>query len=227
MHGLRQTVQALEQQLRDAGIEAKTGSLNDYAPASESTSGPNWTPASNTEQSLWEIGQAMNSAQPYTESVAGSADSRVSESNTYRASLPTFRSGLVGDNYLGVSSSNLLLSSIYGTSLSVFGMGINLNDFIPSELDDGASALSYSEFFTCASKARPEYIHVPLPSYAECRQYAIWYLKSINPFAPILHKPDFIRLVSLCLVLSIIYVLIHDRLTESTMKDMNPQSRKM
>ncbi|KAF2236471.1 hypothetical protein EV356DRAFT_482228 [Viridothelium virens] len=192
---LRQSVQELQQQLHDAGIEAKTSSLDSYFPAGGTFSGLNWTTASNADQALLEAGSSANSGRPYSGSNEGSTSSRGSPVSTFRASLPTFRPGLVGDNYLGVSSANTLIGSAHGNSLSVFGMEIDLNDFIPHEADDNTDPMSYAEFLTCCSQQRPEYAQVPLPPYTECRQYAIWYLKSINPFSPVLHKPDFIRLI--------------------------------
>ena len=195
MQALRQTVRHLQQQLRDAGIEAEPDSLNGYLPATGNSSALHWPSASNSEQSFWDAGHALNNERPYSGSAAGSADSRASDGNTWRASLPTLRNGLVGDNYLGVSSTNSLQT--HGTSLSVFGMEINLNDFFPSEADDNTSPLSYAEFLSCTCSPRPEFAEVALPSYVDCRQYALWYLKSINPFTPVLHKPDFMRLVGI------------------------------
>ncbi|KAI9692473.1 MAG: hypothetical protein M1822_006704 [Bathelium mastoideum] len=192
VQALRQTVHHLQQQLRDAGIEAKTDLSDGYGPASGISPGLHWTSTSSTEQSVWEAGPTVNSGRPYSHSATGSTDSK-SDSNVGRASLPTLRSGLVGDNYLGVSSNNSLLT--HGTSLSVFGMEINLNDFIPPDADDHTSPLSYAEFLSCACNARPDFANVPLPPYADCRQYALWYLKSVNPFSPVLHKSDFVRLI--------------------------------
>lgn len=119
--------------------------------------------------------------------------------------LPEFRNGLAGNNYLGVSSGNSLLSSIRGTALNVFGMEIDLADYMSSDLDEPdpsnflTNALynkSYHAFIQTAFSAIPKLEKPELPPRNEGLIYAQWYFRVINPYLPILHKPTFISLVS-------------------------------
>lgn len=119
--------------------------------------------------------------------------------------LPEFRGGLAGNNYLGVSSGNSLLSSIRGTALNVFGMEIDLADYMSSDLDepDPSNFLikalynkSYHAFVQTAFSAIPKLEKVELPPRNEGLIYAQWYFRVVNPYLPILHKPTFISLVS-------------------------------
>lgn len=125
------------------------------------------------------------------------SQSAQSERRTSQGSLlPTFRSGCIGDNYLGVSSANDWLSPIKGTSLALFGMELDLAEFIPSEQDSASVAMSYQTFLSQAFNRSSQYAPVPPPfQYDEVYTYAEWYLRSINPFTPILHKPDFMTLL--------------------------------
>lgn len=110
--------------------------------------------------------------------------------------LPEFKSGCSGDNYLGVSSENNWLSPIKGTSLALFGMEIDLAKFTPPEHEMGQSAMSYETFLENSfGKDRQQTYVPPLPTYDQCKTYAEWYFRSIQPFTPILHKPDFMALL--------------------------------
>ena len=119
--------------------------------------------------------------------------------------LPDYRGNLAGNNYLGVSSGNSLLSSIRGTSLNVFGMQIDLADYTSADLDepDPATSLtqpvynkSYHAFVYSAFSANPKMAKMNLPPREEGIVYAEWYFRVINPYLPILHKPTFLALVS-------------------------------
>lgn len=118
--------------------------------------------------------------------------------------LPDFRGGLAGNNYLGVSSGNPLLSSIRGTSLTVLGRKIDIADYMCSDLDEPepseflTKALynkSYHAFVQTAFSAAPKLEKVELPPRDEGLEYAEWYFRLINPYLPILHKPSFVSLV--------------------------------
>ena len=119
--------------------------------------------------------------------------------------LPDYRGNLAGNNYLGVSSGNSFLSSIRGTSLNVFGMQIDLADYMSADLDepDPATALtqpvynkSYHAFVYSAFSANPKMAKLSLPPRDEGIVYAEWYFRVLNPYLPILHKPTFMTLVS-------------------------------
>ncbi len=119
--------------------------------------------------------------------------------------LPEYRANLAGNNYLGVSSGNSYLSPIRGTSLNVFGMQIDLADYMSADLDepDPATFLtqpvynkSYHAFVYSAFSANPKVAKMKLPARDEGIVYAEWYFRAINPYLPILHKPTFFTLVS-------------------------------
>ena len=110
--------------------------------------------------------------------------------------LPDFRPGCIGDNYLGVSSGNDWLSPVEGTQLALFGMKIDLAEFIPPEKDPASDPLSYQMFLFHAFK-KPDNVYPPqLPDYETCRHFGEWYFKSVQFFVPILHRPDFMKLLS-------------------------------
>ncbi|TKA73612.1 hypothetical protein B0A49_07950 [Cryomyces minteri] len=190
---LRQAVLDLQQQLRDNGVDVKPANgINGYVPAG-------WPqPGQPNGPQMWDAGQGMNNANqvPYENNMGEMSDVNVQEKTVHRgALLPAFRAGCKGDNYLGVSSANDYLSPIKGTSLALYGMEIDLAEFMPSSLDDPSSSASYQHFLDYAFKKRLVG-EVPLPPRQECEMYAQWYFRSINPFTPILHKPAFMSLLA-------------------------------
>jgi hypothetical protein len=109
-------------------------------------------------------------------------------------SLPQFKQGSIGDNYLGVAAGDSLLSHIKGTSLSIFGTEIDITDFMAGETEYESSPMSYTTLVNIAIGGQ----HVeepPLPAYGELQEYAIWYLRSLNPYTMLVHKPVFMELV--------------------------------
>jgi hypothetical protein len=125
------------------------------------------------------------------------------ETNMFRA-LSSFRTGCIGDNYLGVSSGNRL-SSINGAALSILGMEIDVADFTSLDIeepDPNASDFppqlynkSFQAFLQSALNVNNRIEKVDLPSREEGITYAQWYFRVINPYAPILHKGTFMSLV--------------------------------
>ncbi|KAI7350878.1 hypothetical protein KC354_g12628 [Hortaea werneckii] len=118
------------------------------------------------------------------------------ENATQGSLLPEFRQGCIGDNYLGVASSNNWLSPIEGTSLALFGTKIDLTEFLPPSPNAEADGLSYESFLKHAfNKSSPRPPKPELPSFEEYKMYADVYFVGIQPFIPILHKPDFMSMV--------------------------------
>ncbi|KAI6884397.1 hypothetical protein KC360_g4276 [Hortaea werneckii] len=118
------------------------------------------------------------------------------ENATQGSLLPEFRQGCIGDNYLGVASSNNWLSPIEGTSLALFGTKIDLTEFLPPSPNAEADGLSYESFLKHAfNKSSPPPPKPELPSFEEYKMYADVYFVGIQPFIPILHKPDFMSMV--------------------------------
>lgn len=117
--------------------------------------------------------------------------------------LPTFRAGCNGDNYLGVSTGNSNLSSIKGTALSILGMEIDIADFESMDMDEPDPTLlhaqlynkSYQAFLQTALNVNPRLEKVELPQREEGLTYAQWYFRALNPYLPLLHRPTFFKLV--------------------------------
>ena len=136
--------------------------------------------------------------------------------------LPNFRAGLAGNNYLGVSTGNSLLSSIRGTSMSVLGIEIDLADYMSADVDEPDVSRantqpvynkSYRAFVQTAFGTSPKLNKVELPPRSEGMNYAHVYFRVINPYLPIVHKPSFMTTVSLRSPLSSFYpVLTHSSL---------------
>ena len=120
--------------------------------------------------------------------------------------LPRFRSGLAGNNYLGVSTGNSLLSSIRGTSMSVLGMEIDLADYMSPDVDEPDPMpagtrqpvynKSYRALVQTAFGTSPKLSKVELPPRSEGINYAQVYFRVTGPYVPVIHKPSFMATVS-------------------------------
>ncbi|KAL8808212.1 MAG: hypothetical protein Q9182_000276 [Xanthomendoza sp. 2 TL-2023] len=130
---------------------------------------------------------------------------RLSQIDGSVSRLPDFRNGLTGENYLGVSSGNSLVSSIRGTSLNVLGMEINLADYMHADLDEPnpfdyeqkpVYNKSYYAFILTAFSAKPKPQEVGLPSREEGMKCTEWFFKVVNPYLPVLHRPTFMKLIN-------------------------------
>lgn len=174
----------LQQQLKDNGIEPKapTGAQQGYmATANASNSTSHWPQQS---PQSWDARQTTSHTPP----VQAAAE------KTSHGILPEFRTGCIGDNYLGVSSENNWLSPIEGTSLALFGAKIDLAEFMPAENDHLTSAMSYRNFISHAyGKVKP--FKPTMPPYEQLVVYAEWYFRVVQSFTPILHRADFMQLL--------------------------------
>lgn len=112
------------------------------------------------------------------------------------AGLPDYRAGpgSLGDNYLGVSGSNEWVSPIKGTSLTLFGMELDLAEFITNDAQEAFSPTSYENFLHIALGGHT-YDPPSLPPYQECKAFCEWYFKAVNCHAPIVHKPAILDMV--------------------------------
>ncbi|KAI4132622.1 MAG: hypothetical protein LQ341_006243, partial [Variospora aurantia] len=128
---------------------------------------------------------------------------RVPQANCSVSRLPDFRNGLTGENYLGVSSGNSLVSSIRGTSLNVFGMEIDLADYMHADLDEPNPSdyekkpvynKSYYAFILTAFSGKPKPLRIGLPSREEGTKCVEWFFKVVNCYLPVLHRPSFMKL---------------------------------
>ncbi|KAH7121124.1 hypothetical protein B0J11DRAFT_57616 [Dendryphion nanum] len=185
---LRAQIVELQNQVREMGQEPRA--LPSFNPYTSPTS--SW-PAVNM------AGDAQGWADPsmrHTSSPpppAGYVPANGMDATDYRP-LPQFKTGSLGDNYLGVSSADSLLSHIKGTSLSVFGTEVDITDFVQNE-DYDNSVMSYNHFLKVALNEDRDIEHVPFPAYQSLVDYATWYLRSLNPYTMLLHRPTFMELI--------------------------------
>lgn len=177
---LRAHIAELQSQLKDMGVEPRAPpAYTGYAASLP------W-PSSGVTSEWGEALQRRTSSSPMPSYTPASG----LENNR---PLPQFKQSSFGDNYLGVSSADSLLSNIKGTSLSVFGHEIDISDFVEDDQFD-RSAMSYDHFLTIAlnlERVEPE----PLPPYQTLSEYCTWYLRSLNPYTMLVHKPTLMDLV--------------------------------
>lgn len=184
---LKMHLDELQQQLRENDIEPKAAPVPPpgYLPAQ-----PQYWQGDQEQQ--WEAmhgGAGMMHTPAPAMGGAGQSERHASQA----ALLPEFRQGLIGDNYLGVSSGNNWLSSIEGSSLTLFGMKIDLAEFLPDE-DPDNSPMSYKNFISY--KFSKQRVQPPaLPSFGQCKVFAEWWFRSCTPFIPVVHKPHFMELL--------------------------------
>jgi hypothetical protein len=207
----------MSHRLRTAGIHFTPADSDETDPTAASLLEWNEAQESQNEQA-WQSQQHAQSPESqgpshHTPNQHGSEEFHPSVASLH---LPDCRGNLAGNNYLGVSSGNSFLSSIRGTSLNVFGMQIDLADYMSADLDepDPATFLtqpvynkSYHAFVYSAFSANPKMAKMKLPARDEGMLYAEWYFRVINPYLPILHKPTFFILVSLKLLVLLISLL--------------------
>lgn len=179
----------LQQQLKDNGIEPKPPQAppQGYMAANANNAISYWP---QQPPQSWESQQTTATA--YTSPTLPASERQTSQGAG--ALLPEFRSGCIGDNYLGVSSENNWLSPIEGTSLALFGTKIDLAEFMPAETDSLTSAMSYRTFISHAF-GRTQPFTPNMPPYEQCIVYAEWYFRTVQAFCPILHKPHFMELL--------------------------------
>jgi hypothetical protein len=88
-----------------------------------------------------------------------------------------------------------------GTKLDLFGMQIDGSEF-DDEFRDTETAKSYQGILAAMQKSwrnpstSPETSRIPETKGRAC-DWATWFFKAVNPYAPILHKPDVFNLVSI------------------------------
>ncbi|KIV99643.1 hypothetical protein, variant 1 [Verruconis gallopava] len=101
------------------------------------------------------------------------------------------------NNLTGGMSSNPAFSMLRGTTLSLFGMQIDLAEFA-EDLNDIDSPQTFSGFIYCinASNTR-EHLHPPPlpPNLKQAREYAGWFFKFLNAYTPILDKREMDKLL--------------------------------
>ncbi|KAJ4339639.1 hypothetical protein N0V87_003080 [Didymella glomerata] len=176
---LRSHIADLQAQLKEMGAEPRPppayGSMPWPAPASTAADTLDWS------------AQRRPSASPMP-GYAPAGD------KVNFSSLPQFKYGSIGDNYLGVASGDSLLSHIRGTSLSVFGTEIDITDFVEEGPEYENSPMSYQTLVKVTMHSQ-HVDPVQLPQYETLKEWATWYLRSLNPYTMLVHKPAFLELI--------------------------------
>ncbi|KAH7092490.1 hypothetical protein FB567DRAFT_434831 [Paraphoma chrysanthemicola] len=182
---LRRQIADLQDQLKENGIEPRP------LPAYNGLQPPQlpWSSSNRADDTQSWSDARRTSTTPHP----GYTPASASEKYEYRP-LPEFKHGSIGDNYLGVGAGDSLLSHIRGTSLSVFGTEIDITDYMSDEAEYESSVMSYSSLVKTVlggEKVDP----IALPPYAQLKEYAVWYLRSLNPYTMLVHKPAFMDLI--------------------------------
>jgi hypothetical protein len=88
------------------------------------------------------------------------------------------------------------LSILKGTTLSLFGMQIDVANFTRS-VDDPDCPTGLDTYLKYAlGKAHVDPVPALPKTLGEAQQTALAYLRALNPFTPILHKPDFFPILT-------------------------------
>jgi hypothetical protein len=180
---LRRQIADLQDQLKENNIEPRA------LPAYTGLQPPPWTSNRAHDSQSWSDPQRRTSASP----LPGYAPAGAAEKPEFRP-LPSFKHGSIGDNYLGVGAGDHALSHIRGTALSVFGTEIDITDYMKDEAEYESSIMSYSALARVALGEDTVEV-VPLPPYKSLNDYATWYLRSLNPYTMLVHKPALMELV--------------------------------
>lgn len=143
-------------------------------------------PSSNTTTSEWDPPTRRTSTSPLPAYTPASSLEK-------NRPLPQFKHHSFGDNYLGVSSADSLLSNISGTSLSVFGYEIDITDFVDDK-DYDNSFMSYTYVMRVALN-HTQIEPVPLPPYQTLKEYCSWFFRSMHPYIMLLDKDTIMKLI--------------------------------
>ncbi|KAF2993586.1 hypothetical protein E8E13_000514 [Curvularia kusanoi] len=183
---LRTHLADLQAQLKDMGVEPRP------PPAYSNMPWPPVAPAAPPQDAQdWSSAQRRPSASPLAAAAAAYAPAG---DKADMHGLPQFKFGSIGDNYLGVASGDVLLSHIRGTSLSVFGHEIDISDFGQDGAEYENSPMSYQTLVR-VTMGNQHVDPAPLPPYEALREWATWYLRSLNPYTMLVHKPAFMDLI--------------------------------
>ncbi|OAA55262.1 c6 zinc finger domain containing protein [Niveomyces insectorum RCEF 264] len=120
------------------------------------------------------------------------------------------------DSYLGVFADRAPLNSVNGTQVSILGTLLDIDADGSSgadglELDRKAEPenpgaiyqepvglynRSLGSFLRSSMNINPPLTNVELPSRSDAFEYSEWYFLMVNPFAPVLHKPSYMTLLT-------------------------------
>lgn len=185
-------IRDLEKLLDNKGVEVKPWEWSPYAQCPSDSNFDdlgNPIPDPKTGETWSQVGSAV-----FKDS--GSAPS-------LSPSFPRTLESRAHENHLGVGMDSAPLSSIGGTRLSILGMTVDLASFEPPDAEeppvDGKVAPSYNKspqsFLQSIMRVNPP-MQAEMPSREDAFTWAEWYFMTFSAFLPVLHKPSFMRLVS-------------------------------
>ncbi|TKX23265.1 transcriptional activator-like protein 7 [Elsinoe australis] len=175
---LKQHLADLRRQLQEHGIEPRAQPLFRDS-FSEDPSPPSSVTNPNDPHNLSRI---LNPEPPNTKGRSRSAV------------LPDYQPDSVGDNYLGVASANDWPSPVGGMHHALFGMHLDLKDFVGNDDSELYTATTYSNFLTYISVKHV--VNAPaMPPYHQCRTMFDWFFKMPGSWLPVLHKPHVMALL--------------------------------
>ncbi|KAL1901056.1 hypothetical protein Sste5346_002123 [Sporothrix stenoceras] len=110
------------------------------------------------------------------------------------------------DSYLGVYADRAPLNSVNGTQVSILGTLLDI-DAADTGIEPEPSAIyreptglynrSLGSFLRSAMNINPSLdSSIELPSRSDAFEYSEWYFLMVHPFAPILHKPTYLALLT-------------------------------
>ncbi|KAB8343133.1 hypothetical protein FH972_022726 [Carpinus fangiana] len=152
------------------------------------------------EEQLRELGQTPRSQFSYDQAYYPPSSNHASTAQDSQ------EASLAGDGYLSANThpgfpaqQNTLLSQPIGTSLSVFGMKIDIANFADAANEPKDSPSSFEAYHASVFQNNPQSSHsgpavLPLTR-QECMGLAEQFVYGINPWMPTLHPPDFFALI--------------------------------
>ncbi|KAL8691819.1 MAG: hypothetical protein Q9218_003037 [Villophora microphyllina] len=203
LHQLESHCHNLEAKLASVGLHVKAPTQ--YDEVSDALRPQFEDPRGQPPLPEWRHQAHSTSNGDHRHSIDSDSSRRLSQTDISVSRLPDFRNGLTGDNYLGVSSGNSLVSSIRGTSLNVLGMEIDLTDYTHDDLDEPDPSdyekkpvynKSYYAFILTAFSAKPKPQEMGLPPREEGMKCAEWFFRVVNPYLPVIHRPSGMKLLN-------------------------------
>jgi hypothetical protein len=192
-------IRDLEKLLDNKGVEVKPwewSPYSQYPPGADFDDMGNPVSDQNTSDNWSQVGTAW-----FKDSSSNSSPA---------ASFPRTLESRPKENHLGVGVDSAPMSSIGGTRLSILGMTVDLSSFEAPDMDEppvngDTPTPSYNKspkaLLQSIMRVNPP-MQVDMPSREDAFTYAEWYFMTFSAFLPLLHKPSFMRLVSIQFKLS-------------------------
>lgn len=216
--GMLAHIRQLEELLGNSGVDVKPWEWSPFGPVgppgvsfddmgnamTDASSKDDWTQVG----SVW-----VKNYQPEKNGGNRHGGHAASSSSVY--SPPYLLESRPADTHLGVMTDSASLSSIKGTQLSILGATIDITSFDAPDMDEPPPSIqalqplynkSVQAFLQSTSKINPP-VNAPLPSRDDAFTYSEWFFLTVWPFVPVLHKPSYMKLVSLLLAILLVLAI--------------------